>query len=139
MHGLLRNYLIWSGQAGAPPDDFTAKGQNWGFPTYNWKRMQEDGFAWWKQRFEQMSNYFDAFRIDHILGFFRIWNIPIHAVQGIMGHFVPAIPVHIVEFGENGIWFDDQRYCKPFITDAVLVKFLENCAETVRSEYLVTK
>ncbi|MFK5073643.1 4-alpha-glucanotransferase, partial [Klebsiella pneumoniae] len=61
-------------QAGAPPDDFAVKGQNWGFPTYNWKRMQEDGFTWWKQRFAQMSYYFDAFRIDHILGFFRIWS-----------------------------------------------------------------
>ncbi|MBL7747756.1 MAG: 4-alpha-glucanotransferase, partial [Chitinophagaceae bacterium] len=89
-------------QAGAPPDDFTAIGQNWGFPTYNWKKMQEDGFSWWKQRFEQMSEYFDAFRIDHILGFFRIWSIPANAVQGIMGRFVPCLPVHINEFGENG-------------------------------------
>lgn len=56
-------------QAGAPPDDFAVSGQNWGFPTYNWQRMQQDGFAWWKQRFEQMNHYFDAFRIDHILGF----------------------------------------------------------------------
>jgi 4-alpha-glucanotransferase len=71
-------------QAGAPPDDFAVKGQNWGFPTYNWKKMQEDHFEWWRRRFEQMSNYFDAFRIDHILGFFRIWTIPIHAVEGIM-------------------------------------------------------
>ena len=62
-------------QAGAPPDDFTAIGQNWGFPTYNWKRMQADGLTWWRQRFEQMELYYDAFRIDHILGFFRIWSI----------------------------------------------------------------
>jgi 4-alpha-glucanotransferase len=107
-------------QAGAPPDDFAVKGQNWGFPTYNWSRMQEGGFQWWKNRFAQMSNYFDAFRIDHILGFFRIWSIPVHAVEGIMGHFEPCIPVHIVEFSERGIWFDYDRYCRPFITDAVL-------------------
>ena len=81
-------------QAGAPPDDFAVKGQNWGFPTYNWEQMSKDGFNWWKQRFEQMANYFDAFRIDHILGFFRIWSIPMHAVDGIMGHFDPALPVH---------------------------------------------
>ncbi|MFI5130448.1 MAG: 4-alpha-glucanotransferase [Chitinophagales bacterium] len=124
-------------QAGAPPDDFTAVGQNWEFPTYNWKQMQEDGFGWWKQRFEQMSNYFDAFRIDHILGFFRIWTIPAHAVQGIMGRFVPCLPIHFVEFGENGIWFDDQRFCKPFITDTVLTEVLGNeYAETVRSQFL---
>jgi 4-alpha-glucanotransferase len=124
-------------QAGAPPDDFTAVGQNWEFRTYNWKQMQEDGFGWWKQRFEQMSNYFDAFRIDHILGFFRIWTIPSHAVQGIMGRFVPCLPIHFVEFGENGIWFDDQRFCKPFITDTVLREILgDEYSETVRSQFL---
>jgi 4-alpha-glucanotransferase len=124
-------------QAGAPPDDFTPIGQNWGFPTYNWKRMQEDGFSWWKQRFEQMSYYFDAFRIDHILGFFRIWSIPSHAIQGLMGHFVPCIPVHYVEFGENGIWFDEQRYCKPFITDDVLYQVFGAHSDKVKSEFLV--
>ncbi len=107
-------------QAGAPPDDFAVKGQNWGFPTYNWKKMQEDGFAWWKQRFEQMSRYFDAFRIDHILGFFRIWSIPVNAIQGILGRFVPALPVHINEFQQRGINFDYNRYTKPFINDQVL-------------------
>jgi len=69
-------------QAGAPPDAFAVKGQNWGFPTYNWERMTQDGFSWWKQRFSQMSEYFDAFRIDHILGFFRIWSIPMESVKG---------------------------------------------------------
>ncbi|MGZ8553626.1 MAG: 4-alpha-glucanotransferase [Chitinophagaceae bacterium] len=124
-------------QAGAPPDDFTPIGQNWEFPTYNWKRMQEDGFGWWKQRFEQMSNYFDTFRIDHILGFFRIWSIPTNAVQGIMGHFVPCIPVHYVEFGENGIWFDEPRYCKPFITDDVLREIFSDLAGTVKQNFVV--
>ncbi len=126
--------MCW--QAGAPPDDFTAVGQNWGFPTYNWKRMQEDNFAWWKQRFEQMSSYFDAFRIDHILGFFRIWSIPAHAVQGIMGHFVPCLPVHINEFGEKGIWFDHARYCKPFISDEVLNEIFGDHSETVKENFL---
>jgi 4-alpha-glucanotransferase len=63
-------------QAGAPPDPFSAKGQNWSFPTYNWERMKQDGFSWWRRRFEQLGRYFDAYRIDHILGFFRIWSIP---------------------------------------------------------------
>ena len=125
-------------QAGAPPDDFTAVGQNWEFPTYNWKQMQEDGFGWWKQRFEQMSYYFDAFRIDHILGFFRIWSIPSNAVQGIMGRFVPCLPVHFVEFGENGIWFDDQRFCKPFITDDMLHEvFGELCGYSEDQNFLL--
>ena len=127
--------MCW--QAGAPPDDFTAVGQNWSFPTYNWKKMQENGFTWWKQRFEQMSNYFDAFRIDHILGFFRIWSIPANAVQGIMGRFVPCLPVHINEFGEKGIWFDYQRYCRPFITDEVLVEIFGELADTIKEKFLV--
>ena len=116
-------------QAGAPPDDFAVKGQNWGFPTYNWQRMAEDGFSWWRRRFEQMSYYFDAFRIDHILGFFRIWSIPMHAVEGILGYFVPAIPVHVSEFGQRGIWFDYQRLCKPYLTDQVFRDMLGDEAE----------
>ena len=126
-------------QAGAPPDDFAVKGQNWGFPTYNWKKMQEDHFEWWRRRFEQMSNYFDAFRIDHILGFFRIWSVPIHAVEGIMGHFVPAIPVHVNEFGERGMWFDYDRLCKSYINDAILDEIFGDLAGKIKGYYLVRK
>lgn len=107
-------------QAGAPPDDFAVKGQNWGFPTYNWKVMHNNHYAWWKQRFAQMSNYFDAFRIDHILGFFRIWSIPANAVEGIMGRFVPAIPIERSELLQRGIHLSEERLCDPFINDAVL-------------------
>ena len=120
-------------QAGAPPDDFAVKGQNWGFPTYNWQRMAQDDFKWWRQRFEQMSNYFDAFRIDHILGFFRIWSIPMHAVEGILGYFVPATPVHITEFAPRGMWFDYQRLCRPFINDDVLRELVGGEAELLKS------
>ncbi len=107
-------------QCGAPPDDFAIKGQNWGFPTYNWEQMSKDHFAWWHKRFSHMAKYFDAFRIDHILGFFRIWNIPVHAVEGIMGFFTPSIPIHIYEFGQRGMWFNYHRFCKPYITETVL-------------------
>ncbi|RYG51558.1 MAG: 4-alpha-glucanotransferase, partial [Chitinophagaceae bacterium] len=107
-------------QAGAPPDLFAIKGQNWGFPTYNWEVMAASNFDWWHKRFQQMGEYFDAFRIDHILGFFRIWSIPMYSVEGIMGKFVPAIPVYKFEFGEKNIWFDFDRYIKPYITDTVL-------------------
>lgn len=107
-------------QAGAPPDDFAIHGQNWGFPTYNWDQMALDGFKWWYRRFIQMGHYFDAFRIDHILGFFRIWSIPLQSTQGIMGHFVPAAPVSITEFSQRNIHFDHYRYCSPFINDQVL-------------------
>jgi 4-alpha-glucanotransferase len=124
-------------QAGAPPDAFAIKGQNWSFPTYDWPRMMATGFAWWMQRFGQMGNYFDAFRIDHILGFFRIWSVPIHAVEGIMGHFVPAIPVHISEFVRRGIRFEPDRYIKPFITDAVLLeRFGPHMSQDIRKRFL---
>ncbi|MEI7735324.1 MAG: 4-alpha-glucanotransferase [Ferruginibacter sp.] len=123
-------------QAGAPPDDFAVKGQNWGFPTYNWQAMQADGFRWWRQRFEQMSNYFDAFRIDHILGFFRIWSIPLHAVEGIMGRFDPAIPIHINEFFERNISYEWHRYTQPFINDDVLQQFFGNEVNQVKADFL---
>jgi len=124
-------------QAGAPPDPFAAKGQNWGFPTYNWPRMAADGFAWWKRRFAQMGNYFDAFRIDHILGFFRIWSIPLDAVEGILGHFVPALPVGENEFTARGIYFDRERLTQPFINDAVLENIFGGSADLVRRKFLL--
>ncbi len=123
-------------QAGAPPDDFAVKGQNWGFPTYNWEKMKEDGFKWWRRRFDQMSNYFDAFRIDHILGFFRIWSIPVDTIDGILGRFVPAIPVDISEFHSNNIWFDRDRYCKPFITEDILWKLFPDSVTYVKQQFL---
>lgn len=84
-------------QAGAPPDAFATEGQNWGFPTYNWEMMEKDDYKWWRERLSQMSRYFDAYRIDHILGFFRIWEIPIESSQGTMGHFSPALPLDLYE------------------------------------------
>jgi 4-alpha-glucanotransferase len=125
-------------QAGAPPDPFAAKGQNWGFPTYNWPRMAADGFAWWKQRFAQMAHYFDAFRIDHILGFFRIWSSPAHAVEGILGYFVPAIAVEEKEFAARGIHFDRARLTKPFITNGVLRDIFGSETDYVRQQFLTT-
>ena len=122
-------------QAGAPPDAFTAKGQNWGFPTYNWEAMQSDNFNWWRRRFDQMSNYFDAFRIDHILGFFRIWSIPAHAVEGIMGRFIPAIPVSINEIFAKNITFERSRYTQPFITDSLLIEFFGEQKEPVKKHF----
>jgi 4-alpha-glucanotransferase len=120
-------------QAGAPPDSFALKGQNWGFPTYNWSQMQKDAYRWWKNRFEQMAVYFDAFRIDHILGFFRIWSIPLSETEGIMGRFDPAIPLYRVEFQERNIWFDQIRYTQPFINDAVLWEYFGPETEKAKS------
>ena len=107
-------------QAGAPPDAFAVKGQNWGFPTYHWEEMARDGYAWWRTRFARLSRYFDAYRIDHILGFFRIWQVPYDQVEGIMGWFDPALPVHVDEIRARGIPFDHGRHCLPYIREHFL-------------------
>lgn len=90
-------------QAGAPPDAFSEKGQNWGFPPYNWENMEKDNYAWWKARLTHLANYFDAYRIDHILGFFRIWEIPAGDTSGIAGHFHPALPLTPAEIEKAGL------------------------------------
>ncbi len=95
-------------QAGAPPDAFSADGQNWGFPTYNWEKMAEDDYAWWKSRLAKMSEYFDAFRIDHILGFFRIWEIPLGVKSGLEGCFSPALPYPAQELRDLGFDVDSK-------------------------------
>ena len=102
-------------QAGAPPDDFSADGQNWGFPTYNWEVMAQDGYAWWKRRFEKMADYFDLYRIDHILGFFRIWEIPMDSVVGLLGYFNPAMPFSYEELAQRGMPMNRDRYLLPQI------------------------
>lgn len=110
-------------QAGAPPDAFSASGQNWGFPTYNWERMAQDGYAWWRARLKKMAEYFDAYRIDHILGFFRIWEIPTHAVHGLLGHFNPAMPYSADELRAAGFDTSEGRYTAPE-TDARMLEEL---------------
>lgn len=111
-------------QAGAPPDAFSADGQNWGFPTYNWEKMEEDGYAWWKSRLRKMSEYFDAFRIDHILGFFRIWEIPVPHKSGLMGHFSPALPYSSEELDRMGFDVSGGQHVTPGndVTDVLFVE-----------------
>ncbi|MBX2875250.1 MAG: 4-alpha-glucanotransferase [Saprospiraceae bacterium] len=124
------------GQAGAPPDPFSAAGQNWGFPTYNWAEMAKDDYTWWQNRLRQLSDYFDAFRIDHILGFFRIWEIPWAQIEGTMGFFNPALPIWLEEFEERGISFSEERYCRPYITEEVLKQSFGDRQEEVKSIFL---
>ena len=99
-------------QVGAPPDDFSAEGQNWGFPSYNWEAMAKDNFAWWQRRLQVMARYFDAYRIDHILGFFRIWEIPKTAKSGLLGHFNPALPLSLEEIENQGFHFVKSKHLK---------------------------
>lgn len=123
-------------QAGAPPDDFSAAGQNWRFPTYNWEAMARDGYAWWQARLRKLSAYFDAFRIDHILGFFRIWEVPLDHVEGIMGQFNPALPFGVDELGARGMWFNRERLCEPYIRRHMLPSRFGEFTDEVAREYL---
>ena len=123
-------------QAGAPPDAFAAEGQNWGFPTYNWNNMAIDNYQWWKERLKHTSQYFDAYRIDHILGFFRIWEIPISATQGIMGHFNPALPLSYDELKDAGLHLDIDRMTKPYIREHFLHDYFGDYTSEVKEKYL---
>ncbi len=129
-------YFNLNGQAGAPPDDFSVNGQNWGFPTYNWDEMLKDGCQWWVRRFQNMSQFFDAYRIDHVLGFFRIWEIPVHSVHGLLGQFVPSLSMSREEIERYGLPFQEQRFTEPFITDGALDSLFRDRADEVRRNYL---
>lgn len=129
-------YFNLNGQAGAPPDDFSANGQNWGFPTYNWFEMLKDGCQWWNRRFQNMARYFDAYRIDHVLGFFRIWEIPVHSVHGSLGQFAPALAMSREEIESYGLHFQEDRFTRPFITDWVLDRVFHERAGEVKEKYL---
>lgn len=130
-------YFNLNGQAGAPPDDFSVNGQNWGFPTYNWEEMLNDGCQWWIRRFQNMSKYFDAYRIDHVLGFFRIWEIPSDAVHGLLGQFQPSLGMSRDEIEAYGLHWQEALFTEPFITDWVLDRVFKEHAEEVREKYLV--
>ena len=124
-------------QTGAPPDAFTIQGQNWGFPTYNWE--SEELIGWFRKRLKHLSQYFDALRIDHILGFFRIWEIPENAVYGLLGHFSPALPLTVGEIEYFGLPFRKELYTKPFINDRLIDRLFGIHAQYVRDNFLVRK
>ena len=123
-------------QAGAPPDAYSVTGQNWRFPTYNWEEMARDNYDWWQRRLSQMAKYFDAYRIDHILGFFRIWEIPYESTEGLMGIFNPSIPVSLHEFENRGVYFDYNRFCKPLIMEYMLEELFGSEKEDVKQKFL---
>ncbi|GHT34343.1 4-alpha-glucanotransferase [Bacteroidia bacterium] len=129
-------YFNKNGQAGAPPDGFSAIGQNWMFPTYNWDRMEKDHFAWWIKRFAKLSNYFTCLRIDHILGFFRIWEIPLEYTQGLCGHFNPALPLTKEEIEQYGLYFNEGRFTNPHVHQQYLYDWFGDYADEVKASYL---
>ena len=134
-------------RAGAPADGENAAGQNWGFPTYNWKNLKADNYSWWKNRLITASKYYDAYRLDHILGFYRIWAIPTGDVNALNGHTEPYSAIKIDDLYELG--FDDDRIrwlSKPHIPTGVIenitwnhdtaVKILEVFCDRIGSEEL---
>ena len=129
-------YFNLNGQTGAPPDDFSVNGQNWGFPTYNWDEMLKDDCQWWIRRFSNMAKYFDAYRIDHVLGFFRIWEIPIHSVHGLLGQFQPSLGMTRQEVEQYGLKWQEDFFLNPFITDWVLERLFGDKAEYVKNTFL---
>ncbi|MDY3851884.1 MAG: 4-alpha-glucanotransferase [Prevotella sp.] len=131
------HYFNMNGQAGAPPDDFSVNGQNWGFPTYNWDEMLKDGCAWWVRRFQNMSKFFDAYRIDHVLGFFRIWEIPIDSVHGLLGQFSPSLGMTREEIEAYGLHFQEKQFTRPFIADWLLERVFREHTGLVKEKYLV--
>ena len=123
-------------QTGAPPDAFSREGQNWGFPTYHWS---EDLFRMLRHRLNHMAQYFDALRIDHVLGFFRIWEIPQDAVYGLLGHFSPALPLTAEEIAWFGLPFRKELFTKPFVNDRLIERLFGIHAQYVRDNFLVRK
>ncbi|MEO7210792.1 MAG: 4-alpha-glucanotransferase, partial [Chitinophagaceae bacterium] len=123
-------------QAGAPPDAFTSNGQNWGFPTYNWAAIKADNYQWWEAKLNHGSTYAAAIRLDHVLGFFRIWSIPKENVQGILGYFVPTIALNENDFIQQHIPFNEERFCKPFITEQLLQEIFSSEMEYVKDFFL---
>ena len=129
-------YFNLNGSAGAPPDEFSINGQNWGFPTYNWDEMLKDGCQWWVRRFRNMQKYFDAYRIDHVLGFFRIWEIPVHSVHGLLGQFQPALPLSVSEIESYGLHMQKGLFTRPYITKEILEDIFGDRASYVRDTFV---
>ncbi|MDH3682645.1 MAG: 4-alpha-glucanotransferase, partial [Acidimicrobiia bacterium] len=123
------------GQAGAPPDDFALRGQNWGFPTYDWGAMSADGYAWWRSRFATMADAMDAYRIDHVLGFFRIWEVPTHAIDGLLGHFRPSLPWSRSELRQQLGGQSLAGLLRPTVDAARLTTRFGEHAEAVRARF----
>lgn len=129
-------YFNMNGQAGAPPDNFSVDGQNWGFPTYNWEEMLKDDCQWWVRRFQNMAKYFDAYRIDHVLGFFRIWEIPLHSVHGLLGQFSPSLAMSKQDIEGYGLWLDEDFMTKPFIANWIIDRFFPGQQDYVKQTFL---
>ena len=137
------HYFNLESRAGTPPDKYQPNGQNWGFPTYDWEHAEtgkaEDIYAWFARRFRWMEQFFDAFRIDHVVGFFRIWEVPADAVYATLGHFSPSLPVSEEEIGQFGLAFRRDLMTRPFVNERTLQRYFGLHADYVRDHFLVAK
>lgn len=122
-------------QTGAPPDDFSPTGQNWAFPTYDWETMAQNGYLWWRRRLMHASQYFDAYRLDHALGFFRIWEIPGNQRYGVMGHFRPTHPLSGPEITAAGFHLPVWLYTRPHLSARSYARLKEKAGGTHLERY----
>jgi len=123
-------------RAGAPPDMFCYSGQNWAFPTYRWDNLEKENFSWWRARVKHAEKFYHAYRIDHVLGFFRIWVVPEQEYTGILGHFVPSVPIYTDELCNIGIPRETVRYLtSPNFGEEQLGNWFGNVTERVKHAY----
>ncbi len=125
-----REIFILDKQAGAPPDMYSPRGQNWGFPLYDWDALRERDYGFWRQRLQAADNYYTAYRIDHVLGFFRIWAISIHESDAYLGVFEPSRYLELAELKSMG--FSDERIAwlsKPHIPEWKIREAEKRCLD----------
>ena len=134
-----RKYFSLSDRAGAPPDMYSYSGQNWGFPTYRWDVLEQENFSWWRLRLRQAAKFYNAYRIDHVLGFFRIWKIPEQEVTGMLGHFCPAVPITWKTLESHGLYHESMEYLKnPNYSREQLRNFLGDFTDIAIEKYFKT-
>lgn len=113
-------YFILDLQAGAPPDDFSRTGQTWGFPVLNWEVLEKSNYSWWKDRLSYLEHFFHLYRIDHVIGMYRIWSIPKDDTTALHGWFHPQFGIAKEEFQKEGLdpkWFESLGLIHEFIPD----------------------
>ncbi len=129
-----RDYFSTRFRAGSPPDGENALGQNWGLPTYDWSALSRDNYSWWRERLRHAAQFYSAYRIDHVLGFFRVWSVPSRETTGYLGHYVPGATASRQRLNEAGM--DDGRIrwlAEPHIRDEWIKNDLGDEGDAVRA------
>ncbi len=117
-------------EAGAPPDFYNPNGQKWGFPLFDWDAMRKSDFFWWKQRLKVAERFFHIYRIDHVVGLFRIWGIP-RGEKPTDGSFFPPDPKE---------WFSQgQELLEMMLASTTLLPIAEDLGTIPKEVYLILK